>query len=415
MRSAIKYKRKPLVACLAAAAAALTTTPAAVAQSERAMLEEIVVVARKRSESLQDVPIAVTAFTESTIKDAGIERPEDFISLTSNVSMLNTVNAGDTQVTIRGIVSTRDAESTFAYVVDGVLITNPNGFNEELFDIQQIEVLKGPQGALYGRNAVAGAIIVNTKAPAEQLEGNIKVGAGNNELRKISGGVSGPLGDTLGGRLSFSYRDTDGADKNSFTGEDDVIQNFEDTSVRGRLVWNASDKLTVDAQAAYSEVETSAVNFNAVFGLDVAAGIVGNPDLYKDVNDTDFRYVFNVPPQNEQESMFFSVKADYEMDSGALVTGILAYDDLDEFLLSDGTSAAFGGYSLGAPESASACAQTYNSFDPSLLVSPFYAIQDGNPPGVFVPEFGGLNGLLPPYSPTTCDGYQYQERSQSST
>lgn len=167
MRSAIKYKRKPLVACLAAAAAALTTTPAAVAQSERAMLEEIVVVARKRSESLQDVPIAVTAFTESTIKDAGIERPEDFISLTSNVSMLNTVNAGDTQVTIRGIVSTRDAESTFAYVVDGVLITNPNGFNEELFDIQQIEVLKGPQGALYGRNAVAGAIIVNTKAPAE--------------------------------------------------------------------------------------------------------------------------------------------------------------------------------------------------------------------------------------------------------
>lgn len=412
----MNFNKKPIVVALAAAAAVMTTAPLAVAQSERATLEEIVVVARKRSESLQDVPIAVTAFTESMIKDAGIERPEDFITLTSNVTMLNTVNAGDTQVTIRGIVSTRDAESTFAYVVDGVLITNPNGFNEELFDVQQIEVLKGPQGALYGRNAVAGAIIVNTKLPSDELEGSIKVGAGNNELRKISGSLSGPIvADSLAGRLSFSYRESDGADKNAFTGEDDVVQNFEDTSVRGRLVWNASEKLTVDTQLSYSEVDSGAINFNAVFALDGAAEFTGNPALYKDVNDTEFKYVFNVPPENEQESSFFSVKADYALDSGALITGIFAYDDLEESLISDGTVAAFGGYSFGAPESQAACTESYNSFDTSLLVAPFYAIQDGNPPGVYVEEFGGLNGLLPPYSPTTCDGYQYQERSQSST
>ena len=167
-------RKKPLVLGLAAAVASMMPPMSALAQSERAVLEEIVVTARKRSESLREVPIAVTAFTATAINDAGIERPEDFINLTPNVSMLNTVNAGDSQVTIRGIVSTRDAESTFAYVVDGVLITNPNGFNEELFDIQQIEVLKGPQGALYGRNAVAGAIIVNTKLPSDKLEGKIK-------------------------------------------------------------------------------------------------------------------------------------------------------------------------------------------------------------------------------------------------
>jgi iron complex outermembrane receptor protein len=406
--------KTPIAIGLAVAAAAWIQTPSAFAQ-ERAVLEEVVVVARKRGESLQDVPIAVTAFTESTIQSAGIERPEDFISLTSNVSMLNTVNAGDTQVTIRGIVSTRDAESTFAYVVDGVLITNPNGFNEELYDVQQIEVLKGPQGALYGRNAVSGAIIVNTKLPSDELEGKITLGAGNNDLVRATGVLSGPLTDDLAGRIAFSYRESDGADKNAFTGEDDVVQNFEDTSFRGRLVWNVSDKLTVDAQAGYSEVESGTINFNAIFGLDVAAGIVGNPDLYKDVNDANFKYVFNVPPENEQESLFLSVKADYELDSGAVITGILAYDDLEEHLLSDGTSAAFGGYSLGAPESSSYCTQTYNEFDTSLLVSPFYAVQDGNPPGVYVEEFGGLNGLLPPYSPTSCDGYQYQERSQSST
>ena len=134
------------------------------ALAEEAKLEEVVVVARRRAEDLQDVPIAVTAFTSSDIQSAGINRPQDFISLTPNMSIVDTANAGDTQVTIRGQYSTRDAESTFANVVDGVLITNPNGFNGELYDVEQIEVLKGPQGALYGRNAVAGAIIVNTTA-----------------------------------------------------------------------------------------------------------------------------------------------------------------------------------------------------------------------------------------------------------
>ena len=112
-------------------------------------VEEVVVTARKRAESLQEVPITITAFTEQTIERAGIERPADFISLMPNVTIVDTANVGDTQVSIRGIVSTRDAESTFAYVVDGILSTNPNSFNEELVDIQQIEVLKGPQGALY--------------------------------------------------------------------------------------------------------------------------------------------------------------------------------------------------------------------------------------------------------------------------
>ena len=115
--------------------ACMTTTSVA-----EITIEEIVVSARKRAENLQEVPIAVTAFTESQIESAGIQRPADFINLMPNVTMVDTVGVGDTQVSIRGIVSTRDAESTFAYVVDGVLVTNPNGFNEELMDVSQIEV-----------------------------------------------------------------------------------------------------------------------------------------------------------------------------------------------------------------------------------------------------------------------------------
>lgn len=147
-----------------------------VAQASGFTLEEVVVTARKRSENLQEVPIAITAFGEDTIARAGIERADDYISLIPNITLVDSANIGDTQVSIRGIVSTRDAESTFAYVVDGVLSTNPNSFNEELFDVQQIEVLKGPQGALYGRNAVAGAILVTTKKPSNEFEAKLTAG-----------------------------------------------------------------------------------------------------------------------------------------------------------------------------------------------------------------------------------------------
>lgn len=394
--------------------ASLAMPQFALAQSG-ASLEEVVVTARKRSESLQDVPIAVTAFTRADIESAGIERPADFIALTPNVSIVDTANVGDTQVTIRGQYSTRDAESSFAYVLDGVLITNPNGFNRELFDIEQIEILKGPQGALYGRNASAGAIIVNTVRPTNEFEGRVGGGFGDDDLVKGNVVVSGPLvEDKLLGRLALSYRDTNGSFSNAFTGSDNSVNYLEDISGRGRVIWQPSDRLSVDSQVAYSEVKGGAINFNATFALPQAAEFVPNPDLYKNVNDTAFKYIFNVPGENEQENTFFSVKTDYEMDMGTL-TVIGAYDKLDENLLSDGTSAAFGGYSFGAPASQTACTETYNSFDTSLLTSPFYAIQDGLPPGSYLPEQGILNGLLPPYSPTTCDGYQYQERNQEST
>jgi len=216
--------------------------------AEEATLEEIVVVARRRSEDLQDVPIAVTAFTASDIESAGITRPQDFISLTPNVSMVDTANIGDTQVSIRGQVSTRDAESTFAYVVDGVLITNPNGFNGELYDIEQIEILKGPQGALYGRNAVAGAILVSTKRPTEEFEASVKGTLGEDNLKKGQLMVSGPLIDgELYGRLDGFYGKSDGQFKNTFTGDDDKVNYSEEEAVRGRLIWEPTEGLSVDA------------------------------------------------------------------------------------------------------------------------------------------------------------------------
>ncbi|NDC59519.1 MAG: Plug domain-containing protein, partial [Alphaproteobacteria bacterium] len=124
------------------------------AQPVAANADQIIVTARQRAEAIKDVPIAVSAFTAKTIQEAGITRPQDFIALTPNVTFIQTTNVGESQVHIRGVIQPRDTEPPFAYVVDGVQIPNPSAFNQELVDIQQIEVVKGPIGSIYGRNAV---------------------------------------------------------------------------------------------------------------------------------------------------------------------------------------------------------------------------------------------------------------------
>jgi len=378
-------------------------------------IEEVVVSARKRAENLQEVPIAVTAFTASQIESAGIQRPADFISLMPNVTMVDSANVGDTQVSIRGIVSTRDAESTFAYVVDGVLVTNPNGFNEELMDVSQIEVLKGPQGALYGRNAVAGAIIVTTNRPDEEFEGKVKVGAGNNGSKNASLTLSGGLAEGVLGRVSVSQRETDGHYSNVLTGAKSV-DFMEDTTVRGRLIWDVNEELSLDFRAGMSEVSGGAINFNAVFAIPAFAAGFG-PSFFKDVNDHEFIFSNNVPGENEQETTEFSMKADWDRD-GVDISAILSYSDLEEYLLSDGTSATFYGYEL--TDACQSDRATLNNTPAGLggadrtdLFGDFFG-----PFGVFPgnngadPDFTGIYG---PYTPTACDGYQYQERNQSDT
>jgi iron complex outermembrane recepter protein len=393
-----------------AAALSLAWPAGSFAQSDAVAIEEIVITARRRAENLQEVPIAVTVFTQDTIERAGIERPADFISLMPNVTIVDAANVGDTQVSIRGIVSTRDAESTFAYVVDGVLSTNPNSFNEELVDVQQIEVLKGPQGALYGRNAVAGAILVTTKEPGNEFDSEISIGAGNAGSQKASLRLSGPLSaDKLMGSFSASYRDQDGHYDNTFTGEDDAVDYLEDLSLRSRLIWNATDNLRFDFRAGYSDVSSGAINFNAVFAIPAFAATFGSDTFFADVNDLDFNFIFNVPGENEQETTEFAVKADWSIDWGD-ITAIVSYNNLDEYLLSDGTSATFYGYEL--TPACQADRAVLNSFTRPDLFGPFFQPFGILPPPPDGADFAGVYG---PYTATACDGFQYQERNQSDT
>jgi iron complex outermembrane receptor protein len=290
---------------------------APVAQSERAASDtDILVVARRRSESLQDVPAAITAFTADTIEAAGIERPIDFVNLTSNVNLVETQNAGTSFIIIRGITQARNSEPSVAVIIDGVQQVNPSQFNQALFDIEQIEVLKGPQGGLYGRNAIGGAIVIRTRQPTDEFEGQVTAGVDNGVGYWLRGGISGPISDTLKFRLSGAWYDTKGFIRNTFLNED--ADPVEDLGLRGTLLWTPSSRFTADLRASYNRLRTQALYFNIV----------------TDVNDTSLPVRVNNAGQNDRDIYNVSLRLNYETDAGTF-TSVTSYDTLEEILTGD--------------------------------------------------------------------------------
>src|SRR5580693_10203942 len=238
--------------------AVIGAEPIVAAAADSDELTEIVVTARKREESLQNVPVAEDAFTEQTIKSAGIESPRDFVALVPNMTMVEVQNVGNSFITVRGISQARNSEPSVAVLVDGVLETNPYQFNQELTDIQQIEVLKGPQGALYGRNAIGGAIIIHTVDPSDHFEGTSKVGIGNGLSEKAQVAVSGPIDSagTLRYRASLNFYNTDGFLRNTYL--DRKADPYKDYSGRLRLLWQPTDQWSADLRVYRDRVDTTA-------------------------------------------------------------------------------------------------------------------------------------------------------------
>ncbi len=298
------------------------------AMAQSAQMEEVIVTARKRDESYQDVPVTVNVFTEATIKDAGIDRPADFIQMVPNMQLVETQNAGNAFVVIRGISQARNSEPSVAVQVDGVLETNPAEFNQELYDVQQIEVLKGPQGALYGRNAIGGAIIVTTKPPADEFEATAKAGYGNENSLRGQLGVSGPIGSNAGYRASINYYETDGFLENQFLNE--KADPVEDFSGRVRFVWKPSDSFTGDFRVAFDNLRTKALYFD-VPRVDEANPFGG---YVNDANDVDEPIQLDNPGINDRDLLNTSLKLDFGAGEGTL-TSVTHYNSTEEILTGD--------------------------------------------------------------------------------
>ena len=415
MRSTPLSRRRQALATLpltAAVSAALSTSALFLPSTASAQLEEVVVTARARAESLQDVPATVTAFTEGQIENMGVQRAEDFVFMTPGVTFVNTVEVGDSQLSIRGINGARDAEANFAFIVDGVLYTNPSAFNREYPDLAQIEVLKGPQGALYGRSAAAGAVIMSTKRPTQEMEGSVKVGIAEYATSYGTATIAGPLGDDVAGRLTVTTRKTDGFLRNEYL-QDDVVNDFQENAVSARIVFDPTDTLSIDTKIRFSEVSAASIAFNAAFELPFFVGALDglqdfgvDPSAASiDVNDFEFVYSPNVDPENEQDTVEVSVKVDKQFDTGTLTAWAL-YSDQDQHFLADGTSGAFGFYNNLGHCQQTAAARSLFLGDGTPMQQPTFNLAGFSPAG---------NPFFPPYSPTTCDGYQYQERNQRDT
>lgn len=299
-------------------------------------LEEIIVTARRREESIQQAPYAVTAFTAEAIRNAGIERVEDVIGLTSNVTLATSQGIGTSFLSIRGITQVRNGESPVATIVDGVLQFSGIQFRQELFDVESIEVVKGPQGAIYGRNASGGAIIINTKRPTNDADGYFVAGVGEGDEYSAEGSVGGALvADTLFGRFSAKYINRDGYLDNITRGE--KADRFEDLTLRGRLIWVATDKLTVDLRANVSNHKGRGIGFQFQ-GVDIGPDGITAIGFGTGTGPIDANNVLPVRDNNvdlgERDVLDFALKLDWVSDYGTL-TATSSYSDIEEWGDSD--------------------------------------------------------------------------------
>lgn len=396
------------LAAIAAPAAAQTAPATDVASEEDD--NAIIVTARRQNERLQDVPASVSVLTADALEKTGALNASDFSQLTPGVTIVTgTAEAGDTQINIRGINGARDAESSVALVVDGILKTNTAQLNQNQGSLRQVEILKGPQGALYGRNAAAGAIVLQTVKPGEFVEGAVRASYANENTFEGTAYISSPLGENVGIVASGYYRTTDGFFRNGFL-DADVVDDQEIWTLDGRIVADLGPATELDVKARYSQLRGASINFNSSFHIPAFGAT--NPAFFEDVNEHPFVYNGNIRPTNEQDSFDISAKIEHEFDSVTLTAWAL-YSDVDQLLTADGTSADFARF-IGAADPA-AQGVVDSCFASTANLTGFPVAQPGfigqiPVPFIFAPANGSTFGA---YSPTTCDGTQLQIREQS--
>lgn len=279
-------------------------------------LEEVVVTAQRRAERLQDVPVAVSAFTAADIASRGIASTRDVLPLTPNVTYDESFTVGNSFVSVRGVAQINNADSPVAIVVDGVPQNSQKQLRMELFDVERIEVLKGPQGALYGRNAIGGAINIVTRAPTNDFEGWAQAGYGSGNTRALSAAASGPIvDDKVLLRVTGAWKDSDGNVENSFLGTD--VDFFESKDARARLLILPSESLTIDIRGSWSDLDGGAVMDAS---MDPALQNNANREVSprSDILGTSARRIDDA-----------SVKIDWTTSAGTL-TAISGYTDLAE-------------------------------------------------------------------------------------
>ncbi len=234
----------------------LACANAAAQDQDTTILGEIIVTSQKRTESLQDVPLAVSAVSGDKIAEAGIMKIEDLKNYVPTLFMTETAIGNN--ISIRGIFSGVNPgfEQSVGTYVDGVYRGRPQQTRAPFLDLERVEVLRGPQSILFGKNSVGGALNITTARPTEEFDAMVSaLYEDRYDEQEFSGYVSGPFGDRLRGRLSARYREVDGHIENPTVSSDDPAR--EETTVRGWLEFDVSESVTAALKAEFGEFDVT--------------------------------------------------------------------------------------------------------------------------------------------------------------
>lgn len=327
-------------------ALALITVPAFGQQAteqpqETRTIDTIIVTAQKREQSLQDVPIVVTAVSEQLLKDTGVKDIKDLTILTPGLLVTSTSNEAITTARIRGIGTVGDnagLESSVGVVVDGVYRPrNGVGFGD-LGELERIEVLKGPQGTLFGKNTSAGVINVVTKRPSFDFGANVELTAGNYGAMEGAASITGPFSEKVAGRLYVASRERDGfldivRGPGPRTEDEDVNRKF--STARGQLLFQPTEALDIRLTADYTDRdEYCCAAPQAILspnpGVIQVLTAIGGPNSFRNPADPFDRVAYsNRSTQQEIKEKGASMEINWDLAGlgGATVTSITAWRD----------------------------------------------------------------------------------------
>jgi iron complex outermembrane receptor protein len=310
--------------------AAVTDTSAADTSEGHAGLDEVVVSARRRAENAQDVPIPITALSGAALDQSGVYRIED---LNSRLPSLNAqfANPRQTSIAVRGLgnnPANDGLESSVGVYLDDVYLGRPGMANQDLIDLDQVSLLRGPQGTLFGKNTTAGVLNLSTTAPSFTPGGAIELSAGNYGDYQVRGTATGPIDDdTLAGRITYSksYRDgyvddvTDGRRLNGVDRE----------GFRGQLLFKPSETLSVRVIADYEE-ENSPCCISVLYNVGPNDGALLKAHLAAanatEIYDPNFLSTsINDPQYMQVRQGGGSVQVNWRLDGGYNLTSITAY------------------------------------------------------------------------------------------
>jgi iron complex outermembrane recepter protein len=326
-----------------------SVTGGVLAQDQPA-LEEIIVTAQKRSESVLDVAAAITVITGDELAFRDLTNADDISQSVPNLEYGNV--SGASQITIRGIglnVETGFAEPAVAVHLNGVYLGRANAAALGLSDLAGVEVLRGPQGTLYGRNATGGVVNFMTNKPTGEFEAGVTLGAGSFDKWYGHGYVSGSLSDSVRGRLFAEYTDDDGYIDNRTTGKDEG--GVEATTAKGDISWDIADSVTADLTYLYIDQDWHGPSFEKLVPGNFGAIAGFDPKPNSILNDVD--------PWSEIDMQVASLNVTWDADNFTM-TSITGYVDFQREDYLDGDQTSLDIATSGRDEDSESWSQEFN-------------------------------------------------------